>query len=86
MPYRKLYNFTKKYKKQVNKNKNLVYDAVDAFKTNKKDIHSPPVVAKQLMGIRRKGISTTLPTYGRQSKAYYSLLEYLCQVLMPFRV
>ena len=62
-----------------------MYDAVDAFKTNKKDIHSPPVVAKQLMGIRRKGSNDTLPTYECQSEAYYSLLEYLCQVLIPFR-
>ena len=27
------------------------------IKDNKKDIHSPPVVAKQPMGIRRKGIA-----------------------------
>ena len=29
--YRELYFYEKKYKKQVDKNKNLVYDAVDAF-------------------------------------------------------
>jgi len=37
------------------------------------------------MGIRRKGSNDTLPTYECQSEAYYSLLEYLCQVLIPFR-
>ena len=55
------------------------------FQTIKKDIHSPPVVCRQPMGIRRKGIRSTLPTYECQSEAYYSLLEYLCQVLIPFR-
>ena len=56
------------------------------FQTIKKDIHSPPVVCRQPMGIRRKGIGSTLPTYECQSEAYYSLLEYLCQVLIPFRM
>ena len=33
-----------KNQKQVDKQKKLVYDAVDAFPDNKKDIHSPPIV------------------------------------------
>ena len=33
-----------------------------------------------------KRYDSTLPTYECQSEAYYSLLEYLCQALIPFRV
>ena len=78
----KLYNLLKK---QIDKWEKLVYDAVDAFPDNKKDIHSPPIVPTT-DGHPPKRYDSTLPTYECQSEAYYSLLEYLCQVLIPFRV
>ena len=74
-----------KNQKQVDKQKKLVYDAVDAFPDNKKRHPQPTSCLPTTMGIRRKGIRVTLPTYECQSEAYYSLLEYLCQVLIPFR-
>ena len=69
----------------IDKKNIMVYDNT-VLKINKKDIHSPPVVCRQQMGIRRKGTSNTLPTYECHSIGYYSLFWVYCQVRIPFRV